>query len=348
MMKGVSSISARLFIMAKLSIIIPIHNSEKTILRCLNSVVKQTMKDIEIICIDDNSKDNSSKIVEKLCAFDNRIRLVKNHQNIGASESRRRGVNESKSKYICFVDSDDEINIDYCKKMYEAIVNTNADLVECNYSINKNGVIIHKSLERKKNYYRKDDFVKTVFCDNLIKGKESVVMWNKIYKKELIDKAIKYKGANVLEDYLFNLQYFPFVNLYVFIDESLYLYYIYSNSLSRTLDPLTYHELLRIQRIKEKYLMDLGLFNKSIRRESAIWFCKYVYSFLNNNDLVLRHKQITKKIIRNSYMHKFATISHHSIFDILLMYKMYSMAEIILFLNVPLNKFKKTIKRMIY
>ena len=90
----------------KISVIIPIYNSEKYLIECLNSVINQTLKNIEIICIDDGSTDNSSNILQIYNKFDRRFILLK-QKNRGAGISRNKGIKISKGKFISFLDSDD-------------------------------------------------------------------------------------------------------------------------------------------------------------------------------------------------------------------------------------------------
>jgi len=92
--------------MSKISIVIPVYNVEKYLRECLNSVINQTLQDIEIICIDDGSTDSSLQILQEYAQNDSRINIIKNY-NQGVAISRNIGINEAKGEYICFIDSDD-------------------------------------------------------------------------------------------------------------------------------------------------------------------------------------------------------------------------------------------------
>ena len=101
-----------------ISIIIPIYNVEKYMEKCLNSVVNQTYNNIEIILIDDGSKDKSREICDNYAKKDNRIKVV-HKENNGVSSARNTGIDMSKGKYITFIDSDDYIDTDYIETLYK-------------------------------------------------------------------------------------------------------------------------------------------------------------------------------------------------------------------------------------
>lgn len=114
--------------MPKISVIVPTYNREKTIKKCIDSLINQTMKDIEIIIIDDGSTDNTSNIIPD----DNRIKYIK-RSNHGIGASRNYGIDNSHGEYIVFVDSDDYISNDCLEKMYNKAMNDNLDFVVGDY-----------------------------------------------------------------------------------------------------------------------------------------------------------------------------------------------------------------------
>ena len=112
----------------KISVIIPVYNVEKYIKQCLDSIVNQTLEDIEIICIDDGSTDNSPYILEKYAIKDDRIIVITNDHK-GAGAARNSGLRIAKGNYISFVDSDDWIGISAYEKLYNAAISKDADMV---------------------------------------------------------------------------------------------------------------------------------------------------------------------------------------------------------------------------
>ena len=111
----------------KISVVIPIYNAEEYLEECLESVVGQTLRDIEIICINDGSTDNSAKICEKYAKKDKRIIFVST-ENKGPGAARNTGLGFAKGEFIGFVDSDDWIDLDFYEKLYTAAVETDADI----------------------------------------------------------------------------------------------------------------------------------------------------------------------------------------------------------------------------
>lgn len=116
--------------MAKVSVIIPVYNTEKYLRKCLESVCNQTLSDIEIICIDDCSTDGSLEILKEYSKKDERIKLVELKENKGAGAARNLGIDNAKGEYIGFVDSDDWIDLDFYEKLYKEAIRTDADITK--------------------------------------------------------------------------------------------------------------------------------------------------------------------------------------------------------------------------
>ncbi len=115
--------------MTKISVIIPVYNTEKYLPQCLESIINQTFKDIEIICINDASKDNSLSVIQEYAKKDNRIKYENFTANKGVSAARNYGINASCGDYIYFIDSDDWIETDYLEIMFKTIEETKSQIV---------------------------------------------------------------------------------------------------------------------------------------------------------------------------------------------------------------------------
>lgn len=116
--------------MAKVSLIVPIYNTEKYLEKCINSLINQTLKDIEIILINDGSPDNSDKVIKKF--KDKRIKYIKK-ENEGIGKTRNLGIETATGEYLAFVDSDDYLNEHFCEYMYEKATKDKCDLVICDF-----------------------------------------------------------------------------------------------------------------------------------------------------------------------------------------------------------------------
>ncbi len=118
--------------MPKVSVIIPVYNVEQYLKRCLDSVFNQTLKDIEIICVNDGSTDNSLKILEEYAKNDKRIKIY-NQLNKGVGAARNLALAKTGGEYICFIGSDDEYSLNTVEKVYKIAKSNDAEVVQFNY-----------------------------------------------------------------------------------------------------------------------------------------------------------------------------------------------------------------------
>lgn len=153
--------------MPKVSIIVPVYNTEKYLHRCINSILAQTFTDFELLLIDDGSKDNSGLICDEYVAKDFRVK-VHHIINSGANNARIKGVYEAQGKYVMFIDSDDTISIDYIYSFYNQISNTFADIVV------KNPYGIEKIVQKEE------------YINDMLNMKSSFTMIDKIYTHKLL------------------------------------------------------------------------------------------------------------------------------------------------------------------
>ena len=125
----------------KVSIIIPVYNTEKYLRKCLDSVCNQTLQDIEIICVNDCSTDDSLEILKEYASNDNRIKIINFTENKGVAIARNTAIEQAKGEYIGFVDSDDYVDLDFYEKLYNAAKSENAELVVGKTQMeNENGI----------------------------------------------------------------------------------------------------------------------------------------------------------------------------------------------------------------
>ena len=115
--------------MVDVSVIIPVFNTEKYLDRCLDSVLGQTLRDIEVLCVDDLSTDGTPALLERRAAADSRLKVLRMDQNGGPGKARNRALNAAEGRYVCFLDSDDWIEPDFLEKMYSAAEETGRPVV---------------------------------------------------------------------------------------------------------------------------------------------------------------------------------------------------------------------------
>ncbi len=194
------------------SIIVPAYNAEKTITKCLDSLVNQTLKELEILVINDNSKDNTESIVQKYVKKYKNIKLFTNSKNLGPSGARNKGLENAQGKYIGFVDSDDYVDKTMYQKMSEAMTE-DIDLVACGrYNISSNEI---KPIINQNETNNPKEFSKT-----------SNYITEKLFKKVVIEKhnlrlPEKYSYA---EDFAFLIRYKYYANKMIILKEPLYYY----------------------------------------------------------------------------------------------------------------------------
>ncbi len=183
----------------KVSIIVPIYNSEKFLEKCLNNLISQTLKEIEIICVNDGSTDNSPKILQQYAKSDKRIKLIK-QENKGISAARNIALKQAVGKYIGFVDSDDYVASDFFEKLYLAAEKQKADIAV--------GNIVRIDKEKTENMliYNK---IKTAYKTNdifkLLNIPKDCYVWNRLYNREFIIKNnLFFKEGVVYEDIIWS------------------------------------------------------------------------------------------------------------------------------------------------
>lgn len=208
--------------MKLVSIVIPVYNAEKTIKECINSILNQTYKNIEIICINDGSTDNSMELLNKYSQLDSRIKVI-DKENRGVSSARNLGIKNANGEYISFVDSDDWLEANMIEKLINVIKNKNVDVVRCNNYIDqdKKNISFDKEINNKTIENKK-----IIECiEKIVEGKIPAYVPCLIAKKELVLKTNLFDEKIVLmEDALFYIDLFSKCKSIYFLNDPLYHY----------------------------------------------------------------------------------------------------------------------------
>ncbi len=208
----------------KVSVIVPIYNSEKYLEKCLDSLVFQTFKDIEIICVNDGSLDNSKNIIERYSKKDERIVII-NKENGGISSARNAGIKVAKGEYIGFLDSDDFLDLDYFEKLYNSALEFRADIV-CSSMVRENEkmkkIIIEYNAKKSTTSMKEKLLLAGIPEDNYAN--------NKIYKRELVLNNT-FKEGVLYEDVLFSSSIIEKSDILACAPDVYYHYWKHSNSL---------------------------------------------------------------------------------------------------------------------
>lgn len=163
-----------------LSVIVPVYNVEKTLNRCIKSIVKQTYKNLELILVDDGSIDSSSRLCKEWCKRDDRIILNARKQNEGVAAARNIGMQMCHGDYIAFVDSDDYLEVDAYSRMISAIKQDGSDMAVCNYWNCK------ENTKKKSVAYQLGNCCKEDILQDYMLEKLPAVVWGKVVKRELM------------------------------------------------------------------------------------------------------------------------------------------------------------------
>jgi len=279
-----------------ISIIVPVYNGEKFIEKCFNSILNQTYQNLEIIIINDGSKDKSAKICDKYAELDDRI-IVVHQENIGLSSVRNKGLDMATGELIGFVDCDDSIH----PRMYEIlqknlyeynagiamcevtkVYNSNIDehIKESNLTINKQHIQCFKQKEAFKNLFNKKNLI-------------TVVPWNKLYKKEIF-KNIRYPIGKINDDEFVIHHIIQATKKIIFTDAI--LYYYYHNEKSITNKQYSLQKLDAIEAIKDRMLLfELQKYHNLLQKGSNT----YLHLIIIHYYAVQKYLPIERETLKN-------------------------------------------------
>lgn len=245
------------------SIIIPVYNKEKYLDKCIQSAVNQDYNKIEIIIINDGSKDNSEKIINEWVKKDKRIKYL-SQENKGVSCARNKGISISKGEYIFFLDADDILTENAITSLVQYINGINPDIIIGNFYEKRNNQIIKKQETKNKLYKGSDLYLTNTILDMFVTNhRYMATAGNKLYNINFIKKnEIMFKDNVIAEDRLFNLMcYVNNPKIYV-VNEYTYIYNIIENSRSRKIFKNFYEENISLIYFFYEYLNKKSLFSK--------------------------------------------------------------------------------------
>ena len=317
--------------MIKVSVIVPVYNVEDYLIECLTSIINQTLKEIEIICIDDCGTDNSINILKEYAKKDDRIRIISHKENKGLGPARNTGIKESKGEYISFIDSDDYISRDYLENLYNTIIKYDTDIVSTinikrvvGEAISLYSININKYLSIFQKIFKKNHF-EGISNANIKDEKENtknypfVVAWNKLYKKSfLLDNDLFFmdikKGSEDEDFYQRVLLNSPSIS---YNHKSIYYYRERNYSLT------------------EKYCSDPNfIINNISLMQNSINYCKEKTPDLLNDLYIRIYELMISKFHQNIYQEDNYIHIHNFFKQIFIDYR---------FLNL-----KNRLKRMLY
>lgn len=310
----------------KISVIIPVYDTERYLVECIESVINQTLQDLEIILVDDGSPDNAPVLCDEFAKQDRRIKVV-HKKNEGLGFARNSGLDEATGEFVSFIDSDDFISHDMMEKLYLTAKKYDADEVRSGTVFYNNGKkTLRREVEEDK-VFKGAEQVKSFVLDLIgplpeeprdVKYMMSV--WLSIHKRSVIEKyrvRFSCERLTLSEDLIFYLDLLPKMNCIVCVPDCFYHYRMNPNSLTHTFS-------------MKKYMMNYTFFNIIQQRLNLIYqsddfnlhILRLYFLYLRNS---LKKCIFSKEPFMIKYKHVKSIINDHLWYDLLNNYPYYRM-----------------------
>jgi len=298
--------------LVSVSIITPVYNVERCIEKTINSIINQSCKDFELLLIDDGSKDESIKIAENLLINSDVNYRIIIQKNSGVSVARNKGISEAKGKYVCFLDSDDYIDKDYIKLMYEKASTCNCDLVFCDYTQvdSKDKILVESTTRFLEDFITgREAALKQLSCDITI-GMGSALYKTSIIKENSIffDSSRKYA-----EDVVFTVKALLHMDKIISVNKTLMFYVRWNSSVTNLVSlkhlDCYYSYVDLLEYVKEN--SDLKEIKKFLTEYKIPYAVAHIFSVLSrdkkfNEDLFkFLNKEDVKGYLRTYKIQKF-------------------------------------------
>jgi len=275
-----------------LSIIVPVYNTEKFLQKCLDSLINQTLKNIEIICINDGSKDNSLEILEEYSKKDERIKII-SQENKKQGAARNAGLKIANGEYIGFVDSDDWVDLNYFEILYKKAKENDCDIALADY------IRIGKNCQKKRLNINNEEIATNIQDKiDICKQAKHPCPTNKIYKKEMLLKNnIFFPEGMICEDKIFTLKAVYYANKIISVPNVYYYYFKNPNSTVTTKTKKSEDDKKQAQLDVLNFLKE-----KNIQiKDEIFWATTYEKKILNIPLIKIKESLKTKKIYLFNY-----------------------------------------------
>lgn len=293
--------------MKKISVIIPVYNAEKYVLRCLDSICGQTYNNIEIICIDDGSSDNAGKLLDKYAERDSRI-IVRHQANRGESNARNKGLELATGDYFGFMDCDDWIEADMYESLIKCAEQEKLDIVASSWfkDDDNSSVKINNKLPVNSEVFGRDEFLKYIYKRDYYRG--FAYMWNKLYKREVLmdnrgnmlkfDEQLRLGG-----DVLFLAETAVRTKRAKYVDKAFYHYYQRNESGCHTKD------LTKMRDWIKAYEKTIELMKQNAVPEEILNYIKRFMAYHSSNaaEMAIEQKNDKYKIEFQEIMRQYKT-----------------------------------------
>ncbi len=280
-----------------ISVIVPIYKVEEYLDRCLESIVNQSYKNLEIILVDDGSPDSCPKICDEWAKKDIRIKVI-HKENGGLSDARNAGLSIAQGEYISFIDSDDWINIHFFEVMFNTMTAEKSDIIQCEKldTTKNNGEYLQQVDTFNLTTVTDEQAISMLICENKFKQ----VVWNKLYKKQIIVKPFV-KGV-INEDEFWTYKIISEADRITYIDAKLYYYFSRPGSIMGKGYSLKRLDGLMALIERHNYICEQYPSLKDISNNSVYGACMFHYQMIvknikdrNKTNYLRRIKNIAKK-----------------------------------------------------
>ena len=284
-----------------ISVIIPVYGVEKYIAQCLESVINQTYTNLEIIVINDGTKDRSAEIAKEYAKKDSRIKVY-DFENGGASAARNRGIKLASGDYIAFLDSDDWIERQMYEKLISEAIKSNADIVKCGFKNNDNKVVFLNKIERN----RKQNI--DLFFDGIL----WVVLWNAIYKTDIVKQVVFPENVRCFEDNYASALFLFLAKKVSTVDSYEYNYRDNVVGISKKVDDKAFDRILVMNQLREK-LYEYGYQDKKIDWKLAVEMYHFIREPSDKYKIASIGKDISKFILKKLDLRRNITFRYYCI-----------------------------------
>ena len=273
--------------MPKVSVIVPIYNVEKYLEKCINSLLSQTLEDIQIILVNDGSKDNSGNIAKEYEKNNNDRVIYVEKENGGLSDARNYGLKYATGDFIVFLDSDDYIEKNAYEEMYNKAIEENADYVECDFIWEFPNKI---RVDKQYPYKNKKEMLSFV----------RVVAWNKLIKRQLIiDNNLEFPKGLRYEDIEFTYKLIPFVNKFAYVDKPFIHYVQREGSIANVQNERTAEIFTVLDNVIEFYKKN-NIYEE-YRNELEYNYARYLLCSSLKRMCKIKDKTIREKLLTESW-----------------------------------------------
>jgi len=288
----------------KISVIVPLYKTERFVEKCVRSIMEQTFRDIEILCIDDCSPDNSAQIVRRLASDDKRIKLIQHVENRGLGGARNTGILHARAPYIASVDSDDYIEPTMLEALYEGTMGEHYDVVVCGYDrVDETGKVLSKHLRSQKS------------MDPIPDGQDpykiaNPAFWNKLWRTSLYtENEIYFPNHIYYQDAATTPRIFAYAKNVNFIGGEYYKYLVRSDSITNKISDKHKLDKYRELDLVKEFFIERGLYGKyhNAFRKRVLDTYRVHYTTIVDNDKSPDDQSVRYLryllLMRESYLH---------------------------------------------